>query len=240
MQSVAEGVHRLGSRWINFYLVVDREAVTLIDTGMPGYSGQLDPALKELGRSPSDVKAIVLTHTHTDHVGSMDRFSEATGAPVFVHRAETDYATGSKKGGTPSGVASSLWRPSMIQFVCHFVPNGGTKTVTVPQVTEFEDGEVLDVPGRPRVVYSPGHSPGHSAILLEDRRVLFSGDALATLAVNTGATGPMLHPFNEDRERATKSLDILEKLTADVILPGHGDPFRGNVSGAVSVARGRA
>ena len=239
MQEVADGVYRLGSKWINFFLVLEGDAITLIDTGVPGYRPQLDTALTELGRSPSDVKAIVLTHTHNDHIGSADKISEATGAPVFVHRAEEGIATGTGKGGTPAGAAASLWRPAMIRFTCHFVANGGTKQITLPTVTSFDDNEVLDVPGKPRVVHSPGHSPGHSAVLLEDRRVLFCGDALATLAVNTGAIGPMLHPFNEDRNGAAASLGILEGLAADIVLPGHGEPFRGNVSGAVSVARGR-
>ena len=127
----------------------------------------------------------------------------------------------------------------MLSFGGHFVAKGGAKHVTVSAATAFEDGDVLDVPGRPKVIHCPGHSPAHSALLLEDRGVLFCGDALATLAVNTGETGPMLHPFNEDRGRAIDSLGSLENVPAEIVLPGHGDPFRGTPADAVARARDR-
>lgn len=127
----------------------------------------------------------------------------------------------------------------MLSFGGHFIANGGAKHVTVTAASAYEDGDVLDVPGGPRVIHCPGHSPAHSALLLESTGVLFCGDALATLAVNTGDTGPMLHPFNEDRGRAIDSLASLENVSANVILPGHGDPFRGVPADAVARARAR-
>ena len=237
MEQVSDGVYRLGSKWVNFYLVTDGDAVTVVDTGVGGYFTQVEPALQRLGRQPSDVKAIALTHTHTDHVGSADKLVKLTSAPVFVHRAEADIATGAKKPAIPKGFLANVWRPTMLSLAGHFVANKGLAQVTVPEVTSYEDGDVLDVPGRPRVVYAPGHSAGHSALFLEDRSVLFCGDALATLSVTTGATGPMLHPFNEDRARAIAELDALEGLPADLLLPGHGEPWRGPISEAVATAR---
>jgi glyoxylase-like metal-dependent hydrolase (beta-lactamase superfamily II) len=132
---------------------------------------------------------------------------------------------------------SSLWRPRLLAFVGHAVANKGAATVTVPKVTPYDDDDVLDVPGKLRVVFTPGHSPAHCALVLEDRRILFCGDAMATLAVHTGEIGPMVHPFNQDRDRAVRSLDVLEKVDADVCLSGHGKPWRGRISDAVSQAR---
>ncbi len=132
---------------------------------------------------------------------------------------------------------SSLWRPQLLSFAAHAVANKGMATITVPEVTPFDDDDVLDVPGKLRVVYTPGHSSAHSALVLEDRRILFCGDAMATLAVNTGEAGPMVHPFNQDRALAVRSLGVLEKVDADVLLPGHGEPWRGRISDAVTQAR---
>jgi glyoxylase-like metal-dependent hydrolase (beta-lactamase superfamily II) len=240
MEKIAEGVYRLGSRRVNFYFVEDGDAITVVDTGFPGYFGQAISALEELGRKPSDIKAVVLTHTHSDHIGAAPKLAEDSGAPVLVHRGEAPIATGKKKPAKPKGFVGSLWRPRMLSFLGHAIANKGAAVVTVPNATAFDEDDVLDVPGKLRVVFTPGHSSGHSALLLEDRRILFCGDAMATLAVDTGATGPMVHPFNEDQDMAVASLAVLEKIDADVLLPGHGEPWRGRISDAVSQARSKA
>lgn len=239
MEQITDGVYRLGTRWVNFYLVVQDDGLTLIDTGLPKYFSQVGSAMRELGRSTSDLKAVVLTHTHSDHIGSADKVVEGYDAPVFVHRGESSIATGDAKPGTPSGALGSLWRPSMLSFAAHFLANGGAKKVTIPSVHSYEHDDVLDVPGTPRVVFCPGHSPAHSALLLEERGVLLCGDAMGTLAVTTGETGAMLPPMNEDRERAVASLDVLAGVSAEMVLPGHGEPFRGSPAEAVAAARAR-
>ena len=70
---VAEGVHRLGSKLVNYYLVEDGDALTVIDAGLPGLRPSLDATLAALGRAPGDIQALVLTHAHNDHVGIAER-----------------------------------------------------------------------------------------------------------------------------------------------------------------------
>jgi glyoxylase-like metal-dependent hydrolase (beta-lactamase superfamily II) len=164
-------------------------------------------------------------------------FARDTGAPLFVPRGEAAIATGGKKGGTPKGAFAGLRHRTMWRFVGHFVSNKGLARTTVPEVTSFDPDDVLDVPGKLRVVHTPGHSPAHSALLLEDRGILLCGDALATLAVDTGERGPMIHPFNEDRGRAIESLDVLSGVEASVLAPGHGEPWHGTITDAVARAR---
>jgi hypothetical protein len=86
---------------------------------------------------------------------------------------------------------------------------GGTKIIPIHEVSGFGDGEVLDVPGSPRVVHAPGHTDGSAAILLEDRSVLFTGDVLCTHNAYTGRVGPQIMPsgLNADTPRALASLD---------------------------------
>ena len=237
MKRVADGVYVIGTYWATFYLVEERDGLIFVDAGFPGYIKLARSALAEIGRSPSDVTAIVLTHTHSDHIGGAAELMEETGAPVFVHSKEARLATGAQRATPPTGFIANLWRPRMMRLLQHAISNGGAGQPTVPEVTTYEGDEVLDVPGKPRVVFCPGHSVGHSAVLLEDRKVLFSGDSLVTLAISTGATGPRLHPFNADPEQSRASLDVLEKVDAELMLPGHGEPWRGAISDAVAHAR---
>jgi glyoxylase-like metal-dependent hydrolase (beta-lactamase superfamily II) len=106
-------------------------------------------------------------------------------------------------------------------------------------VSSFSDGETIDIPGRPRAVHAPGHTAGSAALLLEDRRILFTGDVLCTKNPLTGRPGPQIMPsgLNEDTAEALRSLDTLTGATADVILPGHGDPYRDGVPAAVAAAK---
>ena len=107
---------------------------------------------------------------------------------------------------------------------------GGLRTPKLREVATFGDGATLDVPGSPRVILTPGHTPGSAALHVPSRNVLFVGDAFATYAVTTGARGPQVAPFTADAVQAVASLARLE-------VPGHGDPWTGGVQEAVRQVR---
>ena len=88
MTEVAPRVHRLGTPRINWYVVEDEGALTVIDAGMPAHRPMLDELLSRLGRSLADVAAVVLTHPHVDHIWIAERLRTEAGAPVFVHAAD--------------------------------------------------------------------------------------------------------------------------------------------------------
>jgi len=111
--------------------------------------------------------------------------------------------------------------------------------IPIAEVSAFGDGEQIDVPGRPRAVHAPGHTPGSAALLFEDRGVLVTGDVLATENALTGRIGPQIMPsgLNEDTDQAMASLDALLAIEADLLLPGHGDPWTEGVAEAVRLAK---
>ena len=113
--------------------------------------------------------------------------------------------------------------------------------VPVGEASGFADEEVLDVPGRPRVIHTPGHTAGNVALSLADREVLIVGDTLATLSLSPGESesGPQLLPryMNEDHDRALASLQKIEPVNARWVLPGHGLPWEGSPQQAVKLAR---
>jgi glyoxylase-like metal-dependent hydrolase (beta-lactamase superfamily II) len=116
---------------------------------------------------------------------------------------------------------------------------GGGKPPRIEGAETFTGG-VLDVPGRPRAIHAPGHTRGHSALLFEGHGALFVGDELCTRNPLTGSRVPQLMPrqFNVSNAACVESLAALEPLEADVLLPGHGDPWREGPAAAVASARG--
>ena len=233
------GIHRCSGGVVNFYLVEDGGKVVLVDAGTPGDWGLLARQLGELGRSPDDVEAVLLTHAHADHVGFGERARTEAGATVWVHAEDEAVAKGAKPPKNDGSLTRYLLRAEFYRTVFSLVRRGGAKIVPIVELSTFEDGEVLDIPGRPRVVHVPGHTPGTTAIWLEERQTLLTGDALVTRNPLTGRVGPQIMPsgFNRDTERAMRSLDALKELPARVILPGHGEPWVRGTAEAVKAAR---
>ena len=95
----------------------------------------------------------------------------------------------------------------------------------------------LDVPGRPRVVETSGHTAGHCSVAVEDRGVLFAADAMVNFDYASGESGPRPHRFNEARAQALASLGRLEDVEAEIVLFGHGDPWTEGARGTVELVR---
>jgi glyoxylase-like metal-dependent hydrolase (beta-lactamase superfamily II) len=233
---IADGVYRLGTDWVGWYLIVD-DAVTVVDCGFPGYYDQLPRALAELGKPLDAVGAVVLTHYHSDHVGSAERIRAECGATVYVPAGDAEgLRTG--KVPLPGGLAASLWRPGMMRYMAHATRNGGAKVARVTELSTYGDGDVLAAASGLRAVHTPGHTSGHSSLLFEGAGVLFAGDALATVSfLDRAKTGPQVVAFNEDTATARESLARLEQLPAGTVAVGHGTPFQGSPAQAVEAAR---
>jgi glyoxylase-like metal-dependent hydrolase (beta-lactamase superfamily II) len=240
---LAPGVHGLGSELVNWYLVEDEGRLTAVDAGLPGFGERLEADLARLGHTPGDVEAVVLTHSDADHTGIAPRL-QAAGASVLIHAADEGALRkpGPKTGdASPRHLLANLWRPSVLRIVGHMLRNGA-KPAKVEGAETFADGDVLDVPGRPRVVHTPGHTPGHCALLFEGRGALFVGDALCTHELLARGGGPCVMPsyLNADNRACLDSLGAIEHVQADLLLPGHCDPWRQGAASAVARARAQA
>jgi len=239
--AVAERVWRLGDERINFYAVEEDGRLTIVDAGVPGFGDTLEADLTAIGFELSGVEAVVLTHADSDHTGVVPML-QAAGARVLVHAdAEAMLRDPGPKGGDarPARLLRQLWRPTLLRMLIHMGRRGAMKPPHVEGAETYGDGDVLDVPGRPRVIPTPGHSPGHCVLLLEDRGVLFAGDALCTLNPVTFRRGPQLMPpgFNTSDAQAVASLEAVAATGARVLLVGHGEPWTGGAAAAVARAR---
>ena len=236
---VAHGVSRLTGGVCNFYLLEDGGRLVLVDAGAPGDRNLLLRTLTALGRGLEDLEAVLLTHAHADHTGFAERARSTAGVPVWIHRADAEVAKGATPGNNDGKASSYLLRVEFYRTVLSLARRGAMRLIPVREVSTFADGETLEVPGRPRVVHAPGHTPGCAALLLEGRRVLLAGDVLATRNPLTGRVGPQVMPsgLNRDTPMALRSLDVLDAITADVLLPGHGDPWTEGPPEAARLAR---
>lgn len=241
---VAPGVYRIGDPLVNFYLVETGEGLVMVDAGLPSHSGRFLDAVAWVG---GRLRAVVLTHAHPDHTGLAERARDKAGARVWVHEADAPILV---DGPTSAMVHARPERPLLPYLARHpatvraLVRLGHAGAFTADRVSEFSvfgDDQVLEeVPGRPRVVPAPGHTPGSVLVVFEERGVAFTGDALVTTDPSTGCDGPRVvsRMSTHDSARAMESLESLAALPErSVLLPGHGAPFTDGPRAAMIRAR---
>lgn len=224
---LAPHLYRIGDDVVSAYLVETEDGVTAIDAGLPGHWNDFVRELSLMGRSPSDVKGLILTHGDSDHIGFAERLRRDFGVPVYVHAADAERARGADKPKTAFG---TFRLPVVLGFLAYMTRKGGLRPKYLTQVVEVADGDVLDLPGSPVIVGMPGHSPGSIAVHIPIADAVFVGDALTTRSVLTGKTGLQPAPFTDEPATALDSLSHLAHLDADWLLPGHGAPWRGDLA----------
>lgn len=239
-RDVAEGVHRIEDSFTNWFIVEDDGRLTIVDAGVPPSWASLEEALRALGRGRSDVEALVLTHAHFDHIGFAERARAELGIPVWVHENDVLLTRRPRQYGRErSPLYYVATRPRALPIIVSFLRAKAFWPEPIKEVRRFGNEGTLDVPGSPKVVFTPGHTLGHVALHLPERDAVIAGDALVTLNPYTGATGPQIvaRAATADSRRALDSLDLLAQSGATTLLPGHGDPWTGGVERAVELAR---
>ncbi|WP_210481472.1 MBL fold metallo-hydrolase [Naasia sp. SYSU D00948] len=240
LRSVAPGVHRLSHAHTNSYLIEDGDALTIVDALFPTTWRVLQRALDAIGFRPAQVRALVLTHAHFDHLGVARRMQTEWDLPIWAHpyegfiaRHPYRYAHENPRSFYP------IRHPKAIPILSAMTAAGAWNVRGVEGLSWFSAGDTLEVPGRPVVVFSPGHTFGHSALHLPDRNALITGDALVTLDPYTGETGPRIvaGAATADSREAMGSLEVLAATGARLVLPGHGVPWREGIGAAVTAAR---
>jgi glyoxylase-like metal-dependent hydrolase (beta-lactamase superfamily II) len=209
----------------------------MIDAGYPGYWGHLEAGIEALGASLGAIRAVIVTHHHADHMGTAERLRAGAGARVLAGAGDAWIVMGNYPShASPGFYRACLRRRSGFGFLAHSAVAGGGKYRPVQTVEVVSDDQTVDLPGRPHLIHTPGHTAGHYSVALPERGVLLSGDALATFDYLTGERRLGLHPLNDDHDVALASLKRLDQIEAETVLVAHGDPWTGGLKRALEIA----
>jgi len=205
-------VHWVQAGYANCYLCIEDEGLTLVDSGQPGRAEQVFDYICDIGRQPSDLKRILITHADWDHAGSAAAIQAETGATVYA-------------GPKTAALLLEGRPPDHLPFPLRFFMKRFARFQPLPEsaLETVEDGDELPILEEITVLATPGHTPDHCAFFSSKVGVLFAGDALASRGGRLGLP-PRLGLA--DVEQARRSARRLLRLTPALFACGHGEPLR--------------
>lgn len=191
-------------------LVDDRGGIVILDTGLPVDGVRIRRKIMQLGAGPRDVQAILLTHGHLDHAGSLAELRAWSGAPVYAHPLEQVHLDGAFRYRGLALVCGAM------EAVGRVVTRYRPAKIDVP----IADGELLPFWGGLRVVHLPGHTLGHCGFYSAKHDLLFSGDLWARVLMRTQASPAI---FTSAPSSVWPSMQKARAMGARWIVPGHYD-----------------
>ena len=229
---VAQGIERFEDQEVvNWYLVETEEGPVAVDAGFPTAWSQVEARAGEL-------RAIILTHAHIDHLGFAERARRTHGVPVYVPQGDAELARHTFKAAKSerNPLLYLRYGPTRRLYM-RALKSGGVRGELLRDFKTFGPG--AELPGGLRAVSTPGHTFGHMALHLPDRDVLFAGDALVAKDPYTDREGPCLvaRAATADSDQALRSLDAIAATGAGTVLTGHGDPITTGAAAAAEAAR---
>ncbi|MBD1394685.1 MBL fold metallo-hydrolase [Mucilaginibacter glaciei] len=231
---VGQGVWGMRLLFVNIYMIANRRGGTgkgwvLVDTGTKGNAEKIIAMAESLFGPGTRPSAIVLTHGHSDHSGSLCELLKYWDVPVYAHTLELPYLTG-KSDYPPVDPEAGGGMMSLVSFVFP------TKAINVSK--NIREIDMYDgIPELPewKVIHTPGHTPGHISLFFPLNTTLIAGDAFVTtpaesayhlMAYTKKVSGPPRY-ITSDWIAAGKSVRKLAALQPRIAATGHGPVMRG-------------
>ncbi len=218
-EQIAPSLYLVPLGLVNAFFIDEPGDGVLIDTGFPGNTDKILSALKELGKQPSDVRHILLTHTHADHIGNAAALKKATGARTYMHPLDAPI-TEAGTGFRPMRPAPGSLNHVMTALIHFRISTLKMKVDPCPIDHRVEDGTVLPLAGGITAVHAPGHCLGQLAFLWPRHGgVLFAADSCGNASKLDWSVA------YEDIAEGERSLRKLAKFDFQIACFGHGKPI---------------
>ncbi len=220
---VVPGLYRIPTApadFVNSFAFVDEDGqVTLVDTGMRSAPKKIQAALEWIGSAPAEVTRILLTHAHPDHAGGLAKLAAQTGAPVAAHERDASYV---REGRAPVRDQSYMRGRLLTRLP-------GNRWAPAELADEFVDGQLIEIAGGIEVIHTPGHTPGHVALLHRNSSVLITGDSIFNVRGMRWSPKALCTDFKLNTQTAARLAEVDYKIAAFT----HGPEIRDGAREAI-------
>jgi hydroxyacylglutathione hydrolase len=203
--------HKSGNA--NMYFIRQAVGWILVDAGKSKYRRRLMRFMNRNGIHPCDIKLILITHVHYDHVGNLHWLKSVTRGKIMVHKSEVDNLC----NGTMDDLKASNLFAQLALFLLRLFPRYAKFKSVQPDIIHRNDMDLSDLGLYGRIVHTPGHSKGSLSLILPDNSA-FVGDLCFNLTLSSG----VFPVFYQDKKQVFSSWNKLNELGATCFYPGHG------------------
>jgi glyoxylase-like metal-dependent hydrolase (beta-lactamase superfamily II) len=215
---IVPGLFQISVSYNNVFLVVEQN-LTLIDTGFRNCIPHITGLIHKLGRSPEEIKLVVLSHNHIDHTGGLSELKKLAKFTVAAHRADVCIQEDVVQY-FPGNIAGMILKIPGLALLRHRLVLDTSNVDTI-----MDGGEVFDIMGGMRVIYTPGHTYGSISLYFPAHKLLLAGDALGKRG---GELWLPRKSVSTDMQQAAESIKAISKLDVDILCTGHGYPHTKN------------